>query len=86
MIFITLSIATIVLFTTLVLGSLCKATKLCSKENLPFQNLIIGIIAGVLCYFTGIEDSLLEAIILCVISAFGAGGVYDLSRTARKSK
>ncbi len=86
MIFITLSIASIVLFVTLVLGTICKSCNIYTKKNIPFQNLAIGIIAGILCYLTKVEPNLLEAIILCVISAFSAGGVYDLSRSARKRK
>lgn len=82
----TLSVVSIVLFTTLVLGTICKSTNICTKKNIPIQNLIVGLISGILCYFTGVENNLLEAIILCVISAFSAGGVYDLSRTVRKGK
>lgn len=81
-----LTVASIVLFTTLVLGNLCKLTNICTKKNLPIQNLIVGIVAGILCYYTNTINNLLEAIILCVIAAFSAGGVYDLSRTVRKKR
>ncbi len=82
----TLTVASIVLFTTLVLGSICKSTNLRTKNNIPLQNLIIGVISGFICYFAGVENNLMEAIILCVMSAFSAGGVYDLSKTVRKDK
>lgn len=82
----TLSVASIVFFTTLVLGYVCKELKLCHKSNIPIQNFVIGIVSGILCYFTGVEANLLSAIILCVLASFSAGGLYDFSRTARRSR
>ena len=51
-----LSVATIIMFTTLVLGTICRTFNICSEANIPLQNLIIGVISGFLCFFTG--DSL----------------------------
>ncbi|MBO5375675.1 MAG: hypothetical protein J6A52_02365 [Bacilli bacterium] len=81
-----LSVATIIMFTTLVLGTICRTFNICSEANIPLQNLIIGVISGFLCFFTGIENNLLSAIIFCVISSFSAGGVYDLSKMVRRTR
>ncbi len=48
------------------------------NKYIPVQNVIIGIISAVICYFTGIEPNLLQAIVLCLVATMGAGGVADL--------
>mgnify|MGYP006926999844 FL=1 len=45
---------------------------------IPLQNVIIGIIAGLISYFTGIESNLLQALCLCLMATMTAGGVADL--------
>ena len=48
------------------------------NKYIPIQNVIIGIISALICYFTGIEPNLLQAIVLCVVATMGAGGIADL--------
>lgn len=48
------------------------------NKYIPVQNVVIGIISAVICYFTGIEPNLLQAIVLCLVACMGAGGVADL--------
>lgn len=48
------------------------------NKYIPIQNVVIGLISGLICYFTGIETSLLQAIVLCLVACMGAGGVADL--------
>lgn len=48
------------------------------NKFIPIQNVIIGIISAVICYFTGIEPNFLQAIVLCVVACMGAGGIADL--------
>ena len=48
------------------------------NKYIPVQNVIIGVISAVICYFTGIEPNLLQAIVLCLVATMGAGGVADL--------
>lgn len=48
------------------------------NKYIPIQNVIIGIISAVICYFTGIEPNLLQAIVLCLVACMGAGGIADL--------
>ena len=47
---------------------------------IPLQNVIIGIVAGLICYFTKIESNLLQALCLCLMSTMTAGGVADLKK------
>ncbi len=48
------------------------------NKYIPVQNVIIGVISAVICYFTGIEPNLLQAIVLCLVATMGAGGIADL--------
>ena len=36
------------------------------NKYIPIQNVIIGVISAIICYFTGIEPNLLQAIVLCL--------------------
>ena len=81
-----LTVASVVLFTTLVFGTICKSLNICTKNNIPLQNLVIGILAGILCYFIDVVSNIFEAVILCVISSLSAGGIYDFSRAIRRKK
>ena len=48
------------------------------NKYIPIQNVAIGIISGVVCYFTGIETDLLQSLVLCFVSTMCAGGTADL--------
>lgn len=48
------------------------------NKYIPIQNVIIGVISALICYFCKIETDLLQAIVLCLLATMGAGGVYDL--------
>ena len=52
---------------------------------IPLQNVIIGIVAGLICYFTKIESNLLQALCLCLMATMTAGGVADLVKLAKKT-
>ena len=54
------------------------------NKFIPIQNVIIGIISAIICYFTGIEPNLLQAIVLCLVATMGAGGVADLINIKNK--
>lgn len=54
------------------------------NKFIPIQNVIIGAISAVICYFTGIEPNLLQAIVLCLVATMGAGGVADLINIKNK--
>lgn len=48
------------------------------NKFIPIQNVVIGVISAIICYFTGIEPNLLQAIVLCIVACMGAGGIADL--------
>lgn len=54
------------------------------NKFIPIQNVVIGVISAIICYFTGIEPNLLQAIVLCVVATMGAGGVADLINIKNK--
>lgn len=50
------------------------------NKFIPLQNVIIGVVAGLICYFTKIEPDMLQALVLCLVASMGAGGVADLTK------
>lgn len=48
------------------------------NKYIPIQNVIIGVISAIICYFAGIETNLLQSFVLCLIATMGAGGIADL--------
>lgn len=70
---------------TYILGAITKLfiDKIPNKY-IPFQNVVIGIIAGLICYFTKIEPNILQALVLCLTASMGAGGVADLTQTKKE--
>lgn len=66
---------------TYCLGAITKTfvEKIPSKF-IPLQNLIIGLVAGLICYFTKIETDLVQSLVLCLMASFGAGGISDLKK------
>lgn len=54
------------------------------NKFIPVQNVVIGIISALICYFTGVEPNLLQAIVLCLVATMGAGGIADLINIKNK--
>lgn len=54
------------------------------NKYIPIQNVIVGIISSLICYFTGIETNLLQALVLCLVATMGAGGIADLINIKNK--
>lgn len=74
----------IVYVITLICGAITKAfIKTIPSDYIPLQNAIIGIISGLICYFIKLEPNLVQALVLCILSAFGAGGTYDLKKVGK---
>ena len=66
---------------TAVFGTLAKKFNWATQDYIPYQNIIIGIIAGILVFATGLNTNILYALILCIFSATAAGGLYDAAKT-----
>lgn len=54
------------------------------NKYIPIQNVIVGIISALICYFTKIEPNLLQSVVLCLVATMGAGGIADLINIKNK--
>lgn len=70
---------------TLLFGGLAKKFEWVETTYLPIQNVLIGILAGILCWLIDLNDNILTSILICLTSSLCAGGVYDVSQVKRKS-
>jgi len=68
---------------TYIFGCLNKKFNLTDTNYIPLQNLSIGFLTGIIVFLSGLNDNLLSSIVICTVSALGAGGAYDLSKTGR---
>ena len=80
-----LTITGIVAFITLIIGQITKKLGLVNKKYIPYQNLAIGIISGLICWLIELEPNFTKAILSCLIASYGAGGLYD-NLTIRSDK
>ena len=80
------SIITIVtVVVTFFMGIISKKFELVESKYIPIKNVVIGLIAGIICYGLQLDGmDLGTSVITCIISALGAGGTYDLARTGGK--
>lgn len=75
-------ISVVTAIVTFIFGLFVKKFDLLEKNYIPLQNLIIGIVAGVLCSIMNIDGmDLTTSLIVCLASSLGAGGAYDLTKT-----
>ena len=54
------------------------------NKFIPIQNVIIGVISAIICYFLGIEPNIVQALVLCIVACMGAGGIADLINIKNK--
>ncbi len=80
-----LTIASVIAFVTLLLGQITKKLGWVNKKYIPIQNLVIGLISGLICWLLELEPTIIKALITCVIASYGAGGLYD-NLTINKSE
>ncbi len=82
----TLTISVIVMLVTYICGAITKIfIEEIPNRYIPIQNVIIGIISGVICFFIKIDDNIIESILICLMSALSAGGISDLVDTNKKA-
>ena len=75
-----ITVAVIITVITLIAGEITKLTNLDSKW-IPLQNIIIAVIASIICILFKVEDmSVLETIVTCVFATMSAGGIADLKK------
>lgn len=63
---------------TAIFGMITKKFDLDLKQYIPIQNIIIGILAGIIVYSLELNTNILNSIVMCSFSALTAGGAYDL--------
>lgn len=68
---------------TAIIGVFTKDTLIDSKY-IPIQNLVIGILSGLLAIVTGIYDNTINAMLIGIAISFGVGGAYDMIRIKNK--
>ena len=75
-----ITVAVIITAITLIAGEITKLTNLDNKW-IPLQNIIIAILASIICILFKVEDmSVLETIVTCVFATMSAGGIADLKK------
>lgn len=75
-----ITVALIVSALTLLAGEITKVTSIPNKY-IPIQNIIIAVLASIVCIVFKVEDlSVLETIISCVFATMSAGGLADLKK------
>lgn len=84
---ITITYVLIVAVVTYLFGAVTKAfVETVPNKLIPLQNAIIGIVSGLICYFTKIEPDLSTSLILCIIASAGAGGTADFIKMFKKGQ
>ena len=69
----------IIAIITYVLGAVNKIIwESMPNKYIPIQNVLIGIISGLICFIFKIEPNLLTAMVLCLSATMSAGGIADL--------
>lgn len=77
-----ITVALIITALTLVAGEITKLTNIPNKY-IPLQNLIIAVIASIVCIVFKVQNmSVLETIVTCIFGTMSAGGLVDLKKIA----
>lgn len=80
-----ITIAVIITAITLIAGEITKLTNLDNKW-IPLQNLIIAVVASIVCIFFNVENmGILETIVTCIFATMSAGGIADLKKVKEEN-
>ena len=81
-----ITIAIVVMALTLIAGEITKLTKLDNKW-IPLQNIIIAVVASIVCIIFKVENmGVLETILTCIFATMSAGGIADLKKVTNKEE
>ena len=62
-----------------IFGAITKMfTQKLPNKFIPIQNVVIGIVSGIICFFLKLDDNLLNSILVGLMSTMSAGGIADL--------
>lgn len=56
------------------------------NKYIPIQNVIIGLVSGIICYFLKIDDNIINSILIGIMSTMSAGGIADLIKINTKKE
>ena len=70
----TITLSVVIMLVAYTFGAITKIP----NKYIPIQNIVIGIVSGIVCYFLKIDDSMLNSILLGIMSTMSAGGIADL--------
>lgn len=81
-----ITVAIIITALTLIAGEITKLTSLDNKW-IPLQNIIIAIVASIVCLVFHVENmGVLETIVTCIFGTMSAGGIADLKKITQKEE
>ena len=81
-----ITVAIIITALTLIAGEITKLTSLDNKW-IPLQNIIITIIASIVCLVFHVENmGVLETIVTCIFGTMSAGGIADLKKIVNEEE
>ena len=81
-----ITVALIIMALTLIAGEITKLTNIDNKW-IPLQNIIIAILASIICIVFKVQDmGVLETIITCIFGTMSAGGIADLKKIAENKE
>ena len=81
-----ITVALIITALTLIAGQITKLTSLDNKW-IPLQNIIIAIIASIICICFHVQNmGILETIVTCIFGTMSAGGIADLKKIAQSKE
>lgn len=79
-----ITVVIIITALTLIAGEITKLTSLDNKY-IPLQNIIIAVVASIVCIVFKVEDmSVLETIVTCIFGTMSAGGIADLKKVVKE--
>ena len=82
-----ISYIVIVALVAYICGAITKCfIKEIPNRFIPIQNVAIGTISGLICYFCKIETNLLQSLVVCLLATMGAGGIADLTKLIKKGE
>ncbi|MEG0282943.1 MAG: hypothetical protein RR662_07190 [Clostridia bacterium] len=69
---------------TYILGAVTKTfVNEIPNKFIPIQNVLIGVISSLICFFAKIEPNLMQALVLCLTASMSAGGVAGIVKTIK---
>lgn len=81
-----ITVAIIIMALTLIAGEITKLTRL-DNRYIPLQNIIIAILASIICIVFKVEDmSVLETVVTCILATMSAGGIADIKKVGKEEK